>query len=375
MLYLKTASKWNALPIDNKSRDEIKKGFFGNRDKLSIIETLYLIDSRNAICYSNNKPISFNELASRFSKNDRFLAKYITYKDWRDRGLIIREDKTKGEEKNIVKIYKKYKFTLPKYKVKGLFFSGDLISVIDDKKLGKELYDKYWLGQYGVYKSGERGILNKLDIFETIYLIDNNVLELDYSKEKVLNLARKRIEFFDYIYNVYKDWRSKGYIVKTGFKFGTHFRIYKPGTRPNAGKHIHSMHLLHVFPPEAKLLISEWARVVRVAHSVRKTFILAVPKEIKQKKMDIDFILFYRHGSVADTPNISKPKFAMRSFGEEEQIGGKEISSIMREAKKLRLQLILGIADRETAVTYYKLREIKLEASKNNYYEIDWFQP
>ena len=160
MLYLKTASKWNALPIDNKSRDEIKKGFFGNRDKLSIIETLYLIDSRNAICYSNNKPISFNELASRFSKNDRFLAKYITYKDWRDRGLIIREDKTKGEEKNIVKIYKKYKFTLPKYKVKGLFFSGDLISVIDDKKLGKELYDKYWLGQYGVYKSGERGILN-----------------------------------------------------------------------------------------------------------------------------------------------------------------------------------------------------------------------
>lgn len=40
-----------------------------------------------------------------------------------------------------------------------------------------------------------------------------------------------------------------------------------------------------------------------------------------------------------------------------------------------KLELLLAIADRETAVTYYKVRQIKLPNSKHDYFEIDWLQP
>ena len=47
----------------------------------------------------------------------------------------------------------------------------------------------------------------------------------------------------------------------------------------------------------------------------------------------------------------------MLSLSEEEYIGGKEFAGAIREAKSLKLDLILAIADRETAVTYYKVRQ------------------
>jgi hypothetical protein len=36
---------------------------------------------------------------------------------------------------------------------------------------------------------------------------------------------------------------------------------------------------------------------------------------------------------------------------------------------------VIAIADRETAVTYYRVRKIELEKSPYEYYEIDWMQP
>ena len=36
----------------------------------------------------------------------------------------------------------------------------------------------YWFGQYGTYKVKDHGTLNKLDIYETLFLMDNGVLEV-----------------------------------------------------------------------------------------------------------------------------------------------------------------------------------------------------
>ena len=55
--------------------------------------------------------------------------------------------------------------------------------------------------------------------------------------------------------------------------------------------------------------------------------------------------------------------------------GGRELAMAIREAKERKMELILAIADRETSVTYYKVRQIKLPGSEEEYYEIDWFQP
>ena len=138
---------------------------------------------------------------------------------------------------------------------------------------------------------------------------------------------------------------------------------------------MHSKHVVHVFPRDVKMLISDWARAIRVAHSVRKTFILAIPGKSREKKIAIDFVLYHRKGGNIEVPGKDHPRFAMLSLSENEHIGGSELSAIIAEAKRRKMELVIAIADRESAVTYYRARRIELPKSGYEYYEIDWMQP
>ena len=370
---------------DQSSVDILGKGFFGRPSKygleLSQEEALYLIDVRNAECRSGNGAMSFNGLASKSWKKSKFIARYFTYRDWRDRGLIIKEPSKPSESASApTKEYPRSILKLPEYKMLGTFFKSDLITIIDDCEKGKDIYESLWFGQYGSYKAADRGKLNKLDIYETVFLMSKNMLTLQNTEKKeAIRLATSRRKDFDRLYGVYSDWREKGYVIKTGFKFGTHFRVYFPGAKPVKSESdpswVHSKHVIHVFPKESKLLISEWARVIRVAHSVRKTFILAVPGALKGAKTAIDYVLYHRKGGDAENPGNNSPRYAMLSLSEEEYIGGSEFAAAIKAAKSMRLELILAIADRETSVTYYKVKQIRLHGSENEYYEIDWMQP
>lgn len=374
------------ISSDASTKDVLRNGFYGvlKKDKLFLTpeEALYLLDVRNAVCKRNGEETQMSEVAERFWMSKKFIARYLTYKDWRDRGLVaIPTDRKYAEpDQNPVKTYPSSSLSLPKFKVNGIFFKADMVTIITDDEEGRSLYDNFWLGQYGSYKASERGKLNKLDVYEALFLMEKGVLSLKNIDEKQLvsQASRGRKEFKS-LYAVYKDWRDKGYVIKTGFKFGTHFRAYFPGAKPGKsgnGEWAHSKHVIHVFPKSSRLLISEWARAIRVAHSVRKTFILAVPGKMGKERKAIDFILYHRHGGEADNPELAAPKFAMLSLSEEEYIGGQELASAINEAKKRRLQLLLAIADRETSVTYYKVTQIRLHnGAENEYYEIDWFQP
>src|SRR5208283_5057149 len=98
-------------------------------------------------------------------------------------------------------------------------------------------------------------------------------------------------------------------------------------------KWVHSLHVIHVFPRDAKLLISEWSRAIRVAHSVRKTFILAIPGRSRKKNMNLDFVLYHRKHDGIEAPEENTPRFAMLSLSEDEYLGGSELSAILNEAK------------------------------------------
>ena len=78
--------------------------------------------------------------------------------------------------------------------------------------------------------------------------------------------------------------KKNGLIVKTGFKFGSHFRAYtkKPGET-------HAEYLIHAVNADFKSLWSEISRAVRLAHSVNKEIIFA-----KVNKNYIDYIKFGR---------------------------------------------------------------------------------
>lgn len=388
MLELQYLGKEHIVAEDQSTKDTIQKGFIGEPDpenrkrlNLSIYEALYLMDMRNARCTYKNKELSFNDLALKHWKDNKFIAKYSTYKDWRDRGLIIKETEWKHKEpaRSTPKSYPSQPLHLSRYHFEGIFFKTDLTSIVDGKQGAKEIYESYWFGQYGSYKAADRGKLNKFDIYESLFLMEKEILELsNITKKDLVRQASSRRKEFPLLYEVYKDWRDRGYVIKTGFKFGTHFRLYFPGAKPvkqDDKDWVHSKHVVHVFPKESRLLISEWARAIRVAHSVRKTFILAVPGRSEAKVMHIDFILYHRKGGDSENPETSAPRYAMLSLGEEEYIGGAELAGALKEARAKKLELIIAIADRETAVTYYKVRQIVLPGSTSEYYEIDWMQP
>ncbi len=175
---------------------------------------------------------------------------------------------------------------------------------------------------------------------------------------------------------------------------------------------MHSRHVVHVFPRSAKMLISEWARAIRVAHGVKKTFILAIPG-LKSAKHEIgakheeahvatnsrqaivltkthatgssdlhangsgklDFLLYHRKGADIENPRHDSPTFVMLALSEEEEIGGEELAESIAAAKHHGLDLIVGICDRETAITFYRVKRIELPGSTYEYYEIEWVQP
>ena len=67
---------------------------------------------------------------------------------------------------------------------------------------------------------------------------------------------------------VYADLRDHGYIPRTGYKFGHHFRVY-------AGDRSHSDLLVQVNPPGQMPAVSAISRSVRLAHSVKKKMLFA----------------------------------------------------------------------------------------------------
>lgn len=385
MLKLAISGKGKVLAEGASSKDILRRGFYGiykdGELELATEEALYLIDVRGAECSRFGAQVSFSDLSGRFANESKFIARYLTYKDWRERGLVAVAggQESKEPSQTPVKKYPASSLHLPRMRLTGVFFSTDLITLINEEKEGRELYDSLWFGQHGSYKASERGKLNKLDVFEALFLIEAGVLNMEnISKGLLIRQATARRRDFKSLYEVYKDLREKGYVVKTGFKFGTNFRLYFPGAKPmkaGEGEWTHSKHVIQVFPKDSKLLISEWARAIRVAHSVRKTFILAVPGRTTGEKQEIDYVLYHRHGGEADNPENSAPKFAMLSLGEDEYIGGQEFASAIGEAKRKKLELLLAIADRETAVTYYRVRQIKIPGSRHDYFEIDWMQP
>jgi tRNA-intron endonuclease len=376
---------------DSESVEKLKNDYFGEERSGKIFltpeEALYLIKFRNGFI----KNMCFTDLLSFFAKNDpKIFIKYNAYRDWRDRGLIIRRFSKVVKGKHEKKTYKEYpvkKLKLENLDLKAVWYPDSLFSLVEEG--GKELFEKYWFGQYGIYKQ-TRGRILKLDFMETIFLskwfgmkVFENGKQIKW--ENILKNVVKKREYAKQLYEVYEDWRLKGYVVKTGFKFGSHFRIYFPGASPKKGKSeddewVHSKHVLHVFPKEQKMLISEWARAIRVAHGVKKTFILGIPELKKEDYIDIpvDFLAYRRKktqtGWVRETPK-DKPRYLLAAFSEDDHIGGIELASLLEKAKSMGLSLILSITDRETAITYYVLKKIILPDSDYEYYEIEWIKP
>ncbi|MEM3372833.1 MAG: tRNA-intron lyase [Candidatus Anstonellales archaeon] len=376
----------------------LRRAYYGKIQKsvlyLDLIEVFYLTEMRNLIVKDDTSlsELTVNELLYLASNIRHFFTLYYAYRDWRERGLIINFSKCfETENKQIqVEYPTANEIILPKNKIQGFFFIHDAMTICEQNDVSEYLYSNYWFGQLGSYKNWQRGTFLKLDAYETIYLQERGILELVNVKERELfEKLLKKIKDFKILYEVYSEWRNLGYVIKTGFKFGTHFRVYLPDAKPSdsESQYVHSTHVLHCIPENVNIQISDLSRAIRVAHSVKKTFILAIPSKRSVKvnesnqKIANDVLLYHvytRKESNSDSnflSSSSREEYLLCSFHEDDSVNGHTLELLISQAKEIGKNLIFAIVDRETSVTYYLVKKLILHGSKFNYYELEWIQP
>lgn len=145
-----------------------------------------------------------------------------------------------------------------------------------------------WKGGQKLYEEGGFGkqIEDRLELslIEACFLLEKNKISI---KNKNQNIGFK--EFYEYCINkeqefhqkyvVYKDLRERGYLVKTGFKFGAHFRVYERGVKLKKGPkeaHEHTRFVVHAISEEDRFSYPELARAVRLAQNIRAKMVWAV---------------------------------------------------------------------------------------------------
>ena len=366
----------------------LRRSRYGRMNKgrifLDPVEALYLVEARAMQANSVDlEQIDIFRIVSLLA-SPRDLTRYFVYRDWRERGLAIGISEFENAINSILEVdYPVSKLSLGPGKLKGKFFSEEMTAIVSDPS-AQDIYEDSWFGQYGTYKAHDRGQLLKLDAFETLFLVDHGLLELDgIDRASLLAELVSRRPDFPRLYEVYADWRKLGYIIKTGFKFGTHFRVYFPGAKPalSGEDYRHSRHVLQVFPRECRLVISEWSRAIRVAHSVRKTFILAIPGHVDEVKTSEgtkvpEGLKAYDYHVLGRIGEGGKQRgYALLCLHEDELLGGSELADSIEAAKQVNRDLLIGIVDRETSITYYLVKRIRLPGSVYQYYELEWHQP
>jgi tRNA-intron endonuclease len=116
----------------------------------------------------------------------------------------------------------------------------------------------------------------QLSFLEALLLLEKEKIKVfdngkKLSFEDMIRLIRKKGLYNKYL--VFRDLRNRGYIVKTGFKYGSEFRLYERGKSPGNG---HSDYLVKVETENHQISISDFSSYVRVAHGVKKNLLMAV---------------------------------------------------------------------------------------------------
>tara|TARA_B100001146_G_scaffold43562_1_gene37201 strand:- start:554 stop:1090 length:537 start_codon:yes stop_codon:yes gene_type:complete len=116
-----------------------------------------------------------------------------------------------------------------------------------------------------------------LDLIEGCYLQLKSKIQIyknkkKISKETMSNICNDEYHDFGKKFQVYKDFREKGYIVSPGIKFGCDFAVYQKGPGID-----HAPFLVQVYNRNENISSTDVVLAGRLATSVKKQFILAIP--------------------------------------------------------------------------------------------------
>lgn len=135
----------------------------------------------------------------------------------------------------------------------------------------RSMYDKSRFGSL---------VENKIQysLHEALYLLEKGKLDVLDNKKKMsaedfIRKASKSEPGFSIRYAVFKDLRSRGYIVKTALKFGADFRVYDRGIKPGED---HAKWIVYPVHEGESLTWYEFSAKNRVAHSTKKRLLLGI---------------------------------------------------------------------------------------------------
>ena len=167
--------------------------------------------------------------------------------------------------------------------------------VVWDTARGSELYRRGYYGKpIGIPKPKimEFNVPLILDLMEGLYLAEKEILTVRegiknktrVNLKKLRQRARKLYEEFDLKYSVYRDLRGHGLIVTPGIKFGCDFAVYRRGPGVE-----HAPYMVSVKKATDEVTATEIVKAGRLATTVRKRFIVAVPDPGTEK---IRYLIF-----------------------------------------------------------------------------------
>ena len=152
--------------------------------------------------------------------------------------------------------------------IRGIF-SGE--SVVSGSKEAKDLYGNKLFGEFVNQKV-------QYSLSEALFLVEKKKMDVFRNNKKLsfkmlMELCKKIDKKIFVKYAVFKDLRSKGYLLKTALKFGADFRVYDKGVKP--GKK-HARWILYTVSESDDLTWHEFSAKNRVAHSTRKNLLIGV---------------------------------------------------------------------------------------------------
>jgi len=154
--------------------------------------------------------------------------------------------------------------------------------VVWDPEKGSELYRLGFYGKpIGIPKPKimDFDVPLILDLMEGLYLVEKGAITVFEGPkktrvgfEKLRRRARKLYGEFDLKYAVYRDLRDQGLIVTPGIKYGCDFAVYKHGPGVE-----HAPYMVSVKKTKDEVTATDIVKAGRLATTVRKRFIIAIP--------------------------------------------------------------------------------------------------
>ncbi|MFW5639211.1 MAG: tRNA-intron lyase [Methanoculleus sp.] len=308
--------------LGTKGRTLYEQGGYGRVERtglrLAPEEALYLME-RDKI---EVKDFSYDTLLGLFAGQPNFIRRYLVYRDIRERGYVIQpgphdfrvfrrgHKPGTGKSQYLIRVLSERDLIDFDHLSRDVLTAINmrkqyLLAVVDDEDeltyyevrvqdltpIGEPatcsepvqatLFGTYALahlppgtpleeGWYGKRLDPERLLLRPV---ESIYLARRQCLTITrdgepMTTEEFLDMAAEKDIEIREKEQVFSDLRDKGYIPRTGYKFGHHYRVY-------SGKKTHSEMLAHAIAPGASIPMSAVSRSVRLAHSVKKKMLFA----------------------------------------------------------------------------------------------------